>query len=154
NSLTYPAQIEMIDRNVAGFERAIGPSLPPFGSTEVIPGKGTSHLRVVYKTADERTTSDLIVTGPGGGYIAEEYALFHITEDGTSKITQSFIRPFRFLRLALGDTLHPIPGVTTLNGRRIFYSHIDGDGWNNISETPEYNARQALSAEVILKELL
>src|SRR5439155_995443 len=44
----------------------------------------------------------------------------------------------------------PRPDVTTLNGRRLFYSHIDGDGMRNVSEVRP----QALSGEIIHDEIL
>ncbi|MBN2092248.1 DUF2194 domain-containing protein [candidate division KSB1 bacterium] len=43
------------------------------------------------------------------------------------------INPFQFFTEALALKNLPIPDVTTLNGRRIFYSHIDGDGLTGIS---------------------
>ncbi len=48
----------------------------------------------------------------------------------------------------------PVPDITTLNGKRIFYSQIDGDGWNNISEISKYQETSTISAEVIEKEIL
>ena len=43
------------------------------------------------------------------------------------------IDPFRFFAEALGIENAPRPDVTTLNGQRIFYSQIDGDGLIGIS---------------------
>jgi len=43
------------------------------------------------------------------------------------------INPFLFFTEAFGLKNMPIPDVTTLNGSRIFYSHIDGDGLTGIS---------------------
>src|SRR5262249_15590771 len=40
------------------------------------------------------------------------------------------------------------------SGRRIYFSHIDGDGWNNVSRIQAYHDKQAISAEVILRELI
>ena len=42
--------------------------------------------------------------------------------------------------------------TTTLVGRRIYYSNIDGDGWRNQSQIRTYMQRRAMSAEVVLKE--
>ena len=43
------------------------------------------------------------------------------------------INPFLFFREALDLENQLIPDVTTMNGSRIFYSHIDGDGFTGIS---------------------
>ncbi|MCK5831018.1 MAG: hypothetical protein KAH20_12035 [Methylococcales bacterium] len=43
------------------------------------------------------------------------------------------INPYRFFSEALGVKDFPAPDVTTLNGSRIFYAHIDGDALGSIS---------------------
>src|SRR5260370_34350443 len=48
----------------------------------------------------------------------------------------------------------PKPDTTTLMGRRIFYSHVDGDAWRNVTEVTGYKSKRALSAEVILNEVI
>ena len=48
----------------------------------------------------------------------------------------------------------PIPDVTTLSGRRICFSHIDGDGWNNVSLIEAYRDKPTIAAEVVLRELI
>jgi polysaccharide biosynthesis protein PelA len=64
------------------------------------------------------------------------------------------LNPFQFFRLALGDERFPIPDVTTISGRRLYFSQIDGDGWNNITEVESYHEQQTLSSEVILREAI
>jgi hypothetical protein len=44
--------------------------------------------------------------------------------------------------------------VTTLSGRRIYFSHIDGDGWNNVSQIEAYRDRRQISAQVVLDKLI
>ena len=48
----------------------------------------------------------------------------------------------------------PIPDVTTLSGRRVWFSHIDGDGWNNVSRMEAYREKPTIAATVVLKELI
>ncbi|OGS23212.1 MAG: hypothetical protein A2252_00855 [Elusimicrobia bacterium RIFOXYA2_FULL_39_19] len=43
------------------------------------------------------------------------------------------INPFIFLAQALGIENYPMPDYTTLNGSRIFMSHIDADGFESVS---------------------
>ncbi|MBN2090332.1 hypothetical protein JW964_12035 [candidate division KSB1 bacterium] len=51
----------------------------------------------------------------------------------TDPVGQWRINPFLFFAEAFGITSNPIPDFTTLNGLRIYYSHIDGDGLTGIS---------------------
>lgn len=154
NAVTYQAHMATIDKSIAGFERQIGPILPPFGDTHIIPGKAVSHLQMNLKNGPDANVVDLITTSPQGGFVAEGYAIFYVVENEQSKISQWFVNPFIFLQRALNMPVSPIPDVTTHFGKRIFYSHIDGDGWNNISEIPRYNEQKMIAAEVIENEIL
>lgn len=58
--------------------------------------------------------------------------------------------PFTFLPAALGLPPLPAPDLTTENGRRIFFSHIDGDGF---VEPAEWDPSR-IAAEVIRDEFL
>lgn len=70
------------------------------------------------------------------------------SEKGPS--SQWRIDPFRFFAEALGIENAPRPDVTTLNGQRIFYSHIDGDGLIGISKID----RSTFAGEFVRDELL
>src|SRR5262249_8557513 len=50
---------------------------------------------------------------------------------------QWIIDPFRFFRLAFATDDLPKPDTTTIVGRRIYYSQIDGDGWLNVTTIEE-----------------
>lgn len=154
NAVTYRTRILYMDNSIASFERPIGPILPPFGATYVIPGKAQSHLKLIPNNKPEDEAIDLIVTGQNGGFVTEGYAIFHVVEEEKSRIIQWFVNPFTFLQRALDLQLRPVPDITTINGKRIFYSHIDGDGWNNITEIPEYAKDKTIVAEVMRKEIM
>lgn len=154
NAVTYRTRVVYMDNSIAGFERPIGPVLPPFGFTHVIPGKAQSHLKMIAHNKEEDEAADIIITSPNGGFVGEGYAIFQVVEKDESRIIQWFINPFLFLEKALDVQFGPVPDVTTLYGKRIFYSHIDGDGWNNICEIPKYAKDKTLSAEVVRKEIL
>jgi hypothetical protein len=94
-------------------------------------------------------TSSVVLTGKRGGFAASGYILYE--EPLTSRV-RWLIDPFTFFAKAFGDEVRPIPDATTLSGRRIYFSHIDGDGWNNVSRIEAYHDQQKISAEVILRE--
>lgn len=156
--LTYQASILEQDGAMVGFERKYGPTLPAFSSTHAIAESGTSHLRI--SPAKGLEPVDLVITSANGGYVAPDYAIYMVHEKNalykteSDELVQWHINPFEFLKITLDIPFAPVPDVTTLNGRRIFYSHIDGDGWNSLSEIPEYVKTHTLSSEVMLKEIL
>lgn len=62
------------------------------------------------------------------------------------------INPFLFFREAFDLNHIPIPDVTTLNGFRIFYSHIDGDGFTGISLIDKRSYSSAFVRDKIIKQ--
>lgn len=60
------------------------------------------------------------------------------------------INPFYFFKHAFHVSHLPRLDTTTINGRRIFFTHIDGDGSFNISKID----RKSFSAQVIFDEIL
>ena len=83
---------------------------------------------------------------PWGGFILDPYALVEIP--GTESM-RWVIDPFAFLSKALSLPALPVPDVTTENGRRLFFSHVDGDGFPSRAEFPG----SPFAAEVLLKEV-
>ncbi len=102
-----------------------------------------------------------IVTGPWGGIADEDFAYFVPLEEKKPKKASKEaegvfgfwrIDPFRFFSEALGIAGHPKPDVTTLNGSRIFYSHIDGDGFPGISRIDGSSFAAKFVRDEILKK--
>lgn len=83
---------------------------------------------------------------PWGGFILDPYALVEIP--GT-EYARWVIDPFAFVTRALSLPPLPVPDVTTENGRRLFFSHVDGDGFASRAELPG----SPFAAEVLLKEV-
>ena len=92
-----------------------------------------------------------VTTCDMGGFAAQNFTIEH---DPNTNRDGWVLNPFNFFRLALGDERFPIPDVTTVSGRRIYFSHIDGDGWNNLTEVDGYRDGQSLSVEVVTKEAI
>ncbi len=91
--------------------------------------------------------SSLIFTSPNGGFAHATYVLLQNSELDK---TQWFLNPFRFFAEAYQVERLPRPDVTTVNGRRVFFSHIDGDGIFNVS----YLDRESYSGEIIYEKIL
>ncbi len=145
--LTYSSRLVDPNPEIVGFERQIPPILAPYHRLSLIPGKARSHLAV--RRVGRNETDQLIVTGPSGGYAGEDYA-------GSPPVDEWswYVNPFEFFRAALETDEIPKLDTTTLVGRHIYYSHIDGDGWHNVSTAEAYRGKQTTSAEVHYEQIL
>lgn len=150
-TVTSGAKVAELDKTVVGFERPIDKVLPDFLVLVAKPGKATVHLSVDAQTRAGPKRAVLVATGAGGGYASDEYTVYF--EPNTDRV-QWIINPFEFFKRAFGTGRVPMPDVTTQSGRRIYFSHIDGDGWNNLTELEKYRDDAVLSSEVILREAI
>lgn len=82
-----------------------------------------------------------------GGFILDPFALVEVP--GT-EFARWVIDPFAFLKASLDLPPIPVPDITTENGRRLFFSHIDGDGFPSLAELPG----SPVSAQVLLTDVL
>ncbi len=62
------------------------------------------------------------------------------------------LNPLTFMRDALKLPDMPIPDVTTENGKRLFFAHVDGDGFPSLAEVKGYQGQP--DALVMLEEVL
>ncbi|MGD9784912.1 MAG: hypothetical protein AB7E80_12085 [Hyphomicrobiaceae bacterium] len=150
-SLGVAARPVAVDAEMIGFERPLDKVLPEFPVLAPVSERTRVHLSLSVPLARPGDTSSVVVTGPRGGYVADGFALYF--EPTADRLTW-IVNPFAFFRAALGSEIFPIPDVTTASGRRIYFSHIDGDGWNNFSEIERFKAEGLASSEVILREAI
>ncbi|MDT8445669.1 MAG: hypothetical protein RRB13_02075 [bacterium] len=150
--LTYDHRFSYEDPKMTGFERQELRIKHPYARLEPIGNQVHSYL-VIQKGFDPDTAAHLAMAGAKGGYVATGYAMFHEPESD-NPVRQWFINPFAFFAQAFGTSDLPKPDTNTLAGSRIFYSHIDGDGWNNRTQMEAYRQRPILSSEVIEEGIL
>lgn len=104
---------------------------------------------LVLERADQsRSQSHVVIVSPQGGFIAPGYAMGADPETG---VKQWFVDPFAFFAAAFATADVPAPDTTTLCGRRVYYSHIDGDGWRSVSQIRALGRAPATNAEVVLQ---
>lgn len=147
-SYTAGATYSVRDPKVWGFEHT--PALPPpFQEQVIVDPDAVSHLTVEI-AGSEPAHADAVVTGPNGGIVLPFYA----TEiDPGSNIRRWILNPFAFFRLAFDTDDLPKPDTTTLDGRRLFYSHVDGDGWRSVSEV-KIDDETVSAARVLLERVV
>ncbi len=107
-----------------------------------------AHVYLVMRRTDmPDSDSALVLTTSHGGFAYANYV--QAANEDLHKIHWR-IDPFRFFEEAYALKGLPRPDTTTLNGSRIFYSHIDGDGIFNVSHIDN----KTYSGEVIYNEIL
>lgn len=94
------------------------------------------------------TETDAVWTNARGGFIMTGLA---VVEDRVAEryVRRWLVDPFEFFGRAFDLHTLPRPDFTTLNGRRIFYSQVDGDGLDTISEL-DY---ESLCGDVIREQI-
>lgn len=151
---TTQSRIAQSAPGLVDFEYHLDPyKLPAHQVVTVKSPKTKIHLSVTdpaHKSVGA-TSSAIITTSLRGGLIVTGYAVHY---NDVTDLAQWIVDPFKFLAMALGYEGWPIPDTTTESGRRLYFSHIDGDGWNNSSEVEPYASEEALAAEVMLDTLI
>lgn len=149
---TYRAHVSRADKIITNAERRLDPPLPPFSVVSLKSDQTVAHLTITHPKGAGFAESVLVATSPAGGFVANNYAIWH---DTRANRHQWMIEPFAFFRRALLDDENiPVPDVTTISGRRLYFSHVDGDGWSNVSTAERYRESHMLSAEVVLRQLI
>ncbi len=133
------------DSALVEFERELKHEIPSYRVVRNKDPKNKVWLTVSSGTKESR--SDVVILGKQGGYVQGEFALFSHPQEGK---TSWRINPFGLVKEIFLPDLTPIPDTTTMNGRRLFFSHIDGDGLMNLS----YIDRKRFSSEIIRDEIL
>ncbi|MBP2300611.1 polysaccharide deacetylase family protein [Azospirillum picis] len=144
SDLTYKSKPAAADAMI-GFERPLTGALPGYPLFRKIDERFASHL-VMRRGDDPATDSHLVVTGPTGGLVTDGYGRYY---DAEYNRRQWILDPFAFFREAFTTDDLPKPDVTTLSGRRLYFSQIDGDGWRNVTEVAPYSAKRVLSADMV-----
>ena len=155
-SQTFNTTLVKKDRKVVEFERKYTGTLPQYRIIVPISDKVKSHL-VARKGGDKSSESHLVVTSPNGGYVSRGYEMFEISaseEVGSTSFRKWYINPFEFFRLAFQTDDIPKADTSILAGMRIYYSHIDGDGWVNVTHLEQYRGKDILSSQVILDHVI
>lgn len=150
-NVTTASKISSADAGMIGFERPIDKALPPY--LVMLADAQATEVRLAIDTPlrSGRAAAALVTTSKSGGFVSDNYSVFY--EPNTDRVLWS-INPFAFFKATFGRDRMPIPDVTTLSGRRMYFSQIDGDGWNNVTEIERFQADKLLSSEVIEREVI
>ncbi|WP_316860171.1 hypothetical protein [uncultured Cohaesibacter sp.] len=148
---TSDAGYEVIDRKIYAFEREPFRVLPNFDYFEAISPETRIHLSVHFADQTGLKQSALITTNANGAFVHSGYEFDY---EASVNLMQWLLNPFELFETVLGRHAFPIPDTTTLYGNRIYFSHVDGDGWNNVSFMEKYKKDRVFSSKVMLEELI
>jgi hypothetical protein len=142
-----PADVALVrcDSTMVQFERRLPGELQRFVEVRSNDPRNRVFLQVQRRSTG--TLSDAVVLTPTGGIVCEGYVRY---VDPRTQRRWWRVNPFAFLSQALGVDGAPRFDCTTLNGARVYYSHIDADGMLN----PSMVDRTALSGDVIYQRVL
>lgn len=150
-SETTKTTIASADPNVIGFERAVDQLAHHVVRVRTADVRGHLVLADPAHVWAKASSATVVATSPRGGFIAPGYALRF---DPTDQRQRWIVNPFAFLVAALGPARFPIPDTTTVSGRRLYFSHIDGDAWNGRANLPGHPFDGRSSGEAILHSLV
>lgn len=135
--------------NLLEFERQYSEVLPLFEKAFSTDNQETALLNY----QDGPTLYTLVSMTAQGAYVSAGYGLYSF-ETGKIGYRAWYLNPFEFFRQVFNLKDYPIPDTTTVTGNRLFYSHIDGDGWNNATELEPYRSSGSLCSEVLRDGIL
>ncbi|UZP67400.1 polysaccharide deacetylase [Desulfovibrio mangrovi] len=130
------------------FERPL-PTIPPaFERLTPVRSEGITPWLSIRNTA-EGTTGVAVAVSSAGGMALPEYISWM---DPADFRRQLYLDPFAFLSDSLGLAGLPALTPTTLNGKRIAFSHIDADGFNGFTNVDKTrNCAEIIRDKVLAK---
>jgi polysaccharide biosynthesis protein PelA len=165
---THTPTIEYADPEMTKGERPINLNDPDLKKGWPVYLSADPANKVYLKVKDkEGQVSDAVVVTPHGAVVAGEFLLYtppaqpiraesvDPSKTGPAvadevEIPELRINAFRFFEEAFQTADLPKCDVTTLNGSRIYFSHIDGDAMQGMS----FIDRASLNAEMLYREIL
>lgn len=141
------SRLKVMDKNAYFFERKI----VDYGGYNHIEPLNSDTTDILNMTTGD-TIGSLAFYNSKGGHAAAGYIINNVTDDLHS--IQWYLNPFYLFRKIYDADTTPKPDVTTASGRRVFFSHIDGDGWNNISHLKNKNGLPLTCTEVIYDRVI
>lgn len=141
--------IELLEKNssMIEFERTIDGEIESYLKVNPIEPESTEVYLALKLKGIEGSESTPVAITRNSAIILGNYAVYVSYEDERA---QWRIDPFTFFSKALSDSKRPKYDTTTRLGKRIFYSHIDGDGFRNIY----YPDPTKICGEIIFEEIL
>ena len=155
--IDYPFDYHLLSENkeLTHFELDFPNPLPGFYITRIYDESAKSYLKATLPGKPEEDV-DLIIIGTKGAYVSEFYTSNYddVLYAQNPRSIGWYLNPFRFFELAFNLEQRPIPDVTTLAGKRIFFSTCHGDSFNTLTSIKEYGIKNQPCGKVILEKVI
>jgi polysaccharide biosynthesis protein PelA len=143
-----PKELKIVGRDaeVMRGEIELKPSLQSFADLQAPP---RSEIYLALTALDEHGAEvryEPVFKAPWGGVLLDPYVA---RQFGANHISQLF-DPYVFLPRLLPTPPYPVPDPTTRDGCRLLFSHIDGDGFTDLTAV----ATEAFNGEIIRDRIL
>lgn len=135
------------EKSLVEFERSLNNEIPNIKIFKTLNNSFTRLLSI--NSTIRHLESPVVLYNEQIFYVAKDFTIFYNPQLGH---TQWKINPFNIIKWLLPDKLMPIPDTTTLNGKRILYTHIDGDAYINISNIDRKTTSGKIISEKILEQ--
>ncbi len=146
---TFDYTIKPVEPDMIGYESDVVKPFPSFYGVTKAEGNSTPFVVATPPNSDSNYLIGAF--GSSGGFIQDGYAI----RTGRNEHDRKWIlNPFKFFSKAFQVDGLPRVDATTLLGRRIYYSHIDGDGWRNISEIRGDKGQPLLDTQIVYRDLI
>ncbi len=127
----HPEKVELrkVNRDVMNYEATLVPHPAEIEDSRAPEGAQVDVSVACTDEAANKLLFDAIYTCEWGGALLDPYATFQASAEDQA----SLFDPFKFLQRIFPGGQFPAPDPTTRDGQRIFYSHIDGDGFCGVT---------------------
>ncbi len=127
---TLGTRVVAEQRGLTRFERAPDPVVPGYDVVHAtVRAEADVWLELGVPDRAGGGASVAVAVTRRGGYAA---AGFELAEDRGLDRARWLIDPFAFFGRILSADPWPVPDVTTVSGRRLYFSHVEGDGLNDV----------------------
>ena len=151
-SPTIGSTIVRKDGSLVGFECNLDPILPDYPVIENTDPTSRAGLTLQVPVRDGLAQAALVSVSKSGGFAALNYEFCH--QRAPTHRGRWLIDPFEFLAAAFARENYPIPDVTTVSGRRLFFSQMHSEGWGRETRIERYRQHPTTSAEVVMREII
>lgn len=139
-------EAELLEPEKCAYE--LDPTLDPvFGGPRSISDQNRPWIRLRLRSDPAKRLAHPVVVGPWGGIALDPWVQW---SDEHGEERHWHLDPFAFFREALGLEGVPAPEPNLINGRRIFFLHVDGDGFESLSQV----RRDAYCASILDERVL
>lgn len=144
-----PEQRVLLDRKpeillqdeLLAFEVAVNPDI-----RDALGVRVGSHSKPLLRLQSDDHVYDAAAITPWGGFVVDNNTVVYLD---SLEQQRWVIDPMRFLQQALRLPQIPVPDVTTENGHRLFFTHVDGDGFLSYDELSHTGERQQFCSAIL-----